>query len=154
MFNTFRNMATALKETYKIAHDSRIQNKQDELSKQIEKLESKKYFNHASIPSSELSQEVQEVKPTVKDNTDKLEQVANKYGNRIIFKLNNKNGNYHADKGVIDGKFMEMSETTKLLVVSTDRNGKQRVFLNKPTNLRKSQVIRYAEKRGFKVEFE
>jgi len=147
-------MAKALKETYKIAHDTRIQNKQTELSKQIDQLETKKYFNHVSIPSSELSQEVQEVKPTVKDNTDKLEKAQQKYGNRIIFKVNTLNGNYHADKGVIDGEFMEMANQTKLLVVSTDKKtGKKRVFLNEPTGMRKSQVIKYADKRGFKVEF-
>lgn len=84
--------------------------------------------------------------------TTKLEQVAEKFGNKIIFKSNKRNGNYHADKGVIDGKFIEVAKTTKLLVVSTI-GSKTRVFVNEPTPLKKSQVQKFMQKRGFDVEF-
>lgn len=89
----------------------------------------------------------------VESKAQRMDSVKQQFGNKIIFKLNTKNGNYHADKGVIDGGFIDMARSTKLLVVS-ELAGKTRVFLNSPTNLRKSQVQKFAEKRGFNVEFE
>jgi hypothetical protein len=64
MFDTIKNITTALKETYKIAHDVRLTNKQNKLQTKIDKIEAKKYFNHKSIIPSTVQQE-QEVKEEI-----------------------------------------------------------------------------------------
>ena len=90
MFDTIRNMAIATKEAYKIAHDLRIQNKQNKLQAEIEVMENKKYFNHASIPSSELSNEIQEVKQEVKQEvlTQKLQKSVSAFIGKVETKQN------------------------------------------------------------------
>ena len=111
----------------------------------IEKMLSGKNQNKKS------SNEVLEVKTQKVEQTSERmssDKVVEKFGNKIIFRLNSANGNYHADKGMIDGKFMDLANETKLLNVARNR-----VFLNEPTPLRKSQVVKYMSKRGFEVEF-
>lgn len=123
------------------------------LTKQIVERQTKieelnqKYF---STPSNVVS--TQEVKEVTEKTEAKIESVRAQFGNKIIFKLNNRNGNYHADKGVIDGEFIKTAEGTKLTTVSTLK-GKTRVFVNNPTALKKKQVENYFGKRGFKIEF-
>lgn len=118
----------------------------------IEELNKKYFSTPSNVESSQEVKQVTQVTQTTENLEAKIESVKAQFGNKIIFKLNNKNGNYHADKGVIDGEFIKVAEGTKLTTVSTLK-GKTRVFVNNPTPMKKTQVAKYFAKRGFEVEF-
>ena len=95
-------MGKALKESYKIAHDIRIQNNIEKLNSKIAELDNKKYYNHTSrqIPSKvesdqevKVEQKAQEIQNSVsafisksntKTNRLALTNLAKKSGVKVV----------------------------------------------------------------------
>jgi hypothetical protein len=119
--------------------------------KKIEKEQQKiaklngKYFKNTSTTQTETTEKIQAT----------VETVEAKFGNKIIFAKNQRNSFYHADKGLIDGKFLEFAKSTKWLNTSPNpKDAKQtRVFFNHTGNGQKALFTKQAKKAGFEIEF-
>ena len=81
-----------------------------------------------------------------------IKDVSEKFGNKIIFKRNIRNSFFHADKGMIDGKFMNFARTTKWFNVSP-LGEQERVFFNHTSNGQKALATKHALKNGWEISF-
>jgi hypothetical protein len=124
------------------------------INNKIAKLSSKKANLENKYKLVESTNEVVETKATTKA-TMTIQQVESKFGNKIIFKKNMRNSFYHADKGMIDGKFLEFAESTKWLNVSPNpkNSNEMRVFFNHVSNGQKSLLTKHAKSKGWAIEF-
>ena len=96
-------------------------------------------------------------KETVTEKVSRMSKtkVNEKYGKTIIFKQNDRNTNYHADKGNIDGKFTEWANLTEWLLVSPNPQNKteNRIFFNFCDEENIEKFTKQAHNDGFEVEF-
>jgi hypothetical protein len=141
---TLENPITAIRKRIAKRKIQKLQKQIDKRQEKISKL-NEKFFNDSTKTASE----------TTKKTEAKIDEVEAKFGNKIIFAKNQRNNFYHADKGVIDGKFLEYAESTKWLNVSPNPKDKsqKRVFFNHESNGQKALLTKHAKKAGFEIEF-
>ncbi len=122
-------------------------------TKEIKKLSLKNEELQAKFftPSESKTEEVK----TTKAQT-KMEDVRKQFDNKIIAKPNTRNSNLHLDKGMIDEviamlKTEQENGKAKDFVISTMKNGKTRVFINKPTKLKIARATKFLKNRGWEL---
>lgn len=131
---------------------SKIDKKLAKLSAQKAKLEAKYADDSQNIQIGDKDGNTHNTTKAVMT----IEKVESLYGNKIIFKQNARNNFYHADKGMIDGKFLEFAKSTKWLNTSPSPkdNTQTRVFFNHTSNGQKSLLTKHAKSKGFEVVFQ
>jgi predicted PilT family ATPase len=145
---TFENPLTMLGKALAKRKISKIDKKLAKLQAQKSKLEAKYQDDSQNIVIGDKDGNTHNTTKAVM----KISEVEAKFGKKIIFKKNQRNSFYHADKGMIDGKFMEFARSTKWFNVSP--LGKQeRVFFNHVSNGQKSLATKHAKKNGWEISF-
>lgn len=138
------NPITALRKANAKRQINKLQKQVDKRNEKIAKLNSK-FFENSTKTVTNTTQKAE----------TKIDEVEAKFGNKIIFAKNQRNSFYHADKGVIDGKFVDYANSTKWLNTSPNpKNTKEtRVFFNHTSNGQKALLTKHAKKAGFEIEF-
>lgn len=135
----------------------KMSKKVEKLQSTISKLESK--YSISKTPSNDFVNFVKDddiPNQTTKKAQMSIKDVSEKFGNKIIFKKNMRNNHFHADKGMIDGKFLEYAESTKWLNVSPNpkNSSEMRVFFNHVSNGQKALLTKHALTKGWVIQFE
>lgn len=151
---TLENPITSLR---KMVAKRAISKSEKRIAKEQEKIQKLQNKFFKSSEQKKSSDEVTEVTKELEQITERMttDKVVEKFGNKIKFEKNTKNNFYHADKGMIDGKFIEFAKTTKWLNVSPNpkNSNEDRVFFNHTSNGQKALFKKQALAKGWEIEF-